>query len=104
MNNGSLMKYVKMSLFIILITLTFILVPSFALISSSQSNDTLSNDTLSNDTLSDNSENDSPFFENETSFSSLSRSLAETNQSEEEPIPPPPPSESDNGADQEADN
>ncbi|MGH9974030.1 MAG: hypothetical protein ACRD93_09055 [Nitrososphaeraceae archaeon] len=99
------MKYVKMSLFIILITLTFILVPSFALISSSQSNETLSNDTLSNDTLSDNSENDSPFFENETSFASLSRSLAETNQSEEEePIPPPPPSESGDEADQEADN
>jgi len=93
-----------MSLFIILITLTFILVPSFALISSSQSNETLSNDTLSNDTLSDNSENDSPFFENETSFASLSRSLAETNQSEEEPIPPPPPSESGDEADQEADN
>jgi len=98
------MIYVKMSLFIILITLTFILVPSFALISSSQSNETLSNDTLSNDTLSDNSENDSPFFENETSFASLSRSLAETNQSEEEPIPPPPPSESGDEADQEADN
>ncbi len=104
MNNDSLMKYVKMSLFIILITLTFILVPSFALISSSQSNETLSDDTLSNDTLSDNSENDSPFFENETSFASLSRSLAETNQSEEEPIPPPPPSESGDEADQEADN
>jgi len=104
MNNDSLMIYVKMSLFIILITLTFILVPSFALISSSQSNETLSNDTLSNDTLSDNSENDSPFFENETSFASLSRSLAETNQSEEEPIPPPPPSESGDEADQEADN
>ena len=98
------MKYVKMSLFIILITLTFILIPSFALISSSQSNETLSNDTLSNDTLSDNSENDSPFFENETSFSSLSRSLAETNQSEEEPIPPPPASESEDEADQGADN
>jgi len=109
MNNDSLLKYVKMNLFIILITLTFILVPSFALISSSQSSDTLSNDTLSNgtlsnDTLSGNSENDSPFFENETSFASLSRSLAETNQSEEEPIPPPPPSESDDEADQEADN
>jgi hypothetical protein len=104
MNNDSVMKYVKMSLFIILITLTFILVPSLALISSSQSNETLSNDTLSNDTLSDNSENDSPFFENETSFASLSRSLAETNQSEEEPIPPPPPSESGDEADQEADN
>jgi hypothetical protein len=104
MNDDSLMKYVKLNLFIILITLTFILVPSFALISSSQSNETLSNDTLSNDTLSDNSENDSPFFENETSFASLSRSLAETNQSEEEPIPPPPPSESGDEADQEADN
>jgi hypothetical protein len=105
MNNDSLMKYVKMSLFIILISLTFILVPSFALISSSQSNETLSNDTLSNDTLSDNSENDSPFIENETSFASLSRSLAETNQSEEEePIPPPPPSDSGDEADQEADN
>ena len=104
MNNDSLMKYVKMSLFIILITLTFILIPSFALISSSQSNETLSNDTLSNDTLSDNSENDSPFFENETSFSSLSRSLAETNQSEPIPPPPPPPSESEDGADQGADN
>jgi hypothetical protein len=99
------MKYVKMSLLIILITLTFILIPSFALISSSQSNETLSNDTLSNDTLSDNSEDDSPFFENETSFASLSRSLAETNQSEEEePIPPPPPSESEDEVDQEADN
>ena len=108
MNNDSFMKYVKMSLFIILITLTFILIPSFALISSSQSNETLSNDTLStdtlsNDTLSDDSENDSPFFENETSFASLSRSLAETNQSEEEPIPPPPPSESEDEADQEGD-
>lgn len=58
------MKYVRMNLFIIVITLTFILVPSFALISSSQSNDT-SDETLSN----------------ETSFSSLSRELAE-NQSQ----------------------
>jgi hypothetical protein len=49
---------------IILITLTLILVPSFALISSSQSNDTLSDDRSSNQT-----------------FSSLSRDLAE-NQSE----------------------
>jgi len=70
------MKYVKLNLFIILITLTFILVPSFALISSSQSNETLSDDTLSN----------------ETSFSSLSRSLAENQ------------SESDDDADQEVDN
>lgn len=54
------MKYVRMNLFILVIILTFILVPSFALISSSQSNDT-SDETLSN----------------ETSFSSLSRELAE---------------------------
>jgi hypothetical protein len=72
------MKFVKMNLFIILITLTFILVPSFALISSSQSNDTLSDDTSSNQT-----------------FTSLSRELAE-NQSEEQPVP------SDDEADQEA--
>jgi uncharacterized membrane protein YdfJ with MMPL/SSD domain len=58
------MKYVKMNLFIILIALTLILVPSFALISSSQSNDTLSDDTQSNQT-----------------FSSMSREFAE-NQSE----------------------
>ncbi len=61
MNNDSLLKYLKLNLFITLITLGFILVPSFALISSSQSNDTLSEATLSN----------------ETSFSSLSRDLAE---------------------------
>jgi hypothetical protein len=58
------MIYVKLNLFIILITLTFILVPSFALISSSQSNDTLSDDTQSNQT-----------------FSSMSREFAE-NQSD----------------------
>ncbi len=63
------MKYVKMSLFIIFVASAFILVPSFALISSSQSNDTLSDDTLSDDT----STNDT--------FSTLSREFAK-NQSE----------------------
>lgn len=58
-----------MNLFIILIALTLILVPSFALISSSQTNDTLPEDTSSDNTLS-----------NDT-FSSWSRDLAE-NQSE----------------------
>lgn len=53
-----------MNLFAIVMTLTFILVPSLALISSSQSNDTF----------------DEPL-SNETSFSSLSRELAE-NQSQ----------------------
>ena len=52
-----------------LISLTLILVPSIALISFSQSNDTSSDDTSSNDTLS-----------NDT-FSTMSRELAE-NQSE----------------------
>jgi hypothetical protein len=68
------MKYVKMNLFIILIALTLILVPSFALISSSQSNDTLSDDTQSNQT-----------------FSSMSREFADNQ------------SESDDESDQEAD-
>jgi len=63
--SDSLMKFVKMNEVIILITLTIILVPSFALISSSESNDTLSDDTLSNET-----------------FTSLSHSFGE-NQSEE---------------------
>jgi uncharacterized membrane protein YdfJ with MMPL/SSD domain len=68
------MKYVKMNLFIILIALTLILVPSFALISSSQSNNTLSDDTQSNQT-----------------FASLSREFADNQ------------SESDDESDQEAD-
>ena len=68
------MKYVRMNLFILVIILTFILVPSFALISSSQFNDT-SDETLSN----------------ETSFSSLSRELAENQ------------TQSDDESDQEAD-
>jgi len=54
-----------LSLFVTIITLSFILVPSFVLISSSQSNNTLFEGTSSN----------------ETSFSFLSRELAE-NQSE----------------------
>jgi uncharacterized membrane protein YdfJ with MMPL/SSD domain len=65
---------VRMNLFILFITLTFILVPSFALISSSQSNDTLSDDTQSNQT-----------------FSSMSREFAENQ------------SESDDESDQEPD-
>jgi uncharacterized membrane protein YdfJ with MMPL/SSD domain len=68
------MKYVKMNLFILLIALTLILVPSFALISSSQSNNTLSDDTQSNQT-----------------FASLSREFADNQ------------SESDDESDQEPD-
>ena len=68
------MKYVRNEFIHTSNHLTFILVPSFALISSSQSNDT-SDETLSN----------------ETSFSSLSRRLAENQ------------SQSDDESDQEAD-
>ena len=65
MNNDLLMKDMRMSYFIISIAIALVLVPSFALISSSQTNDTLSDDTLSDDTLS-----------NDT-FSSLSREFAQ---------------------------
>jgi hypothetical protein len=46
------MKYLKMYLLIILVASAFILIPSFALISSSQSNETLSDDTPANETFS----------------------------------------------------
>jgi hypothetical protein len=46
------MKYVRMNLLIILITLAFILVPSFAVISSSQSDDIISEGTSNNETFS----------------------------------------------------
>ena len=69
-----------MNLFIILVALTVILVPSFALISSSQTNDTLSDDTVSDGTLS-----------NDT-FSSYSRDLAQNQ------------TDSDDESDQEPDN
>jgi len=52
------MNYFKMNLFILSAALTVILIPSFALISSSQSNDTSSGDTLSDSSLS----NDTFFF------------------------------------------
>lgn len=58
-----------MNLFIIIVTSAFILVPSFALISSSQTNDTSSDDSSSDDSSS-----------NQSAFSTMSRELA--NQSE----------------------
>jgi hypothetical protein len=68
-----------MNLFILSAALTVILVPSFALISSSQSNDTSLDDTLSDTTVS-----------NDT-FSSYSRDLAQNQ------------SDSDDESDQEPD-
>jgi uncharacterized protein YpmS len=73
------MKYFKTNLFILSAALTVILVPSFALISSSQSNDTSSDDTSSDNTVS-----------NDT-FSSYSRDLAQNQ------------SDSDDESDQEPD-
>jgi hypothetical protein len=60
-NSDSILKYLKLNLFIALIALILVLVPSIALISFSQSNDSLTQALLSN----------------ESSFSSLSRELAQ---------------------------
>ena len=86
--------------------MALVLVPSFAIVSSSQSNNTLPSDSLSNSTLSNASISDEAdediSLENETSFASLSRSLAEANQAGDEPISPPPPSESESEGEAEA--
>lgn len=94
------MMDMRINYFIISFAIALVLIPSFAIVSSSQSNntlpsDSLSNSSLSNASISDESDEDIPFFENETSFASLSRSLAEANQAEDEAMPPPPPSESE---------
>ena len=75
------------------------MIPSFAISSFSQSNNTLSSDlpsdtALSNASISEES-NDDTLIENETSFASLSRSLAETNQSDDEQTSLPPSTESE---------
>ncbi len=64
------------------------MIPSFAIFSFSQSNNTLLSDLSSDTPLSNSSVSEEPDddtqIENETSFASLSRSLAETNQSDDE--------------------
>ena len=85
-----------MSFLGIFIVTSLIMIPTFAIYSFSQSNDTLSSELssstpLSNSSISDES-NDDVSIENDTSFASLSRSLAETNQSNDEQTSPPPPS------------
>ena len=70
-----------MNFIIILVTFMLVLIPSFALRSISQSDNSISNSSMTNASSSD-----------ESSFASLSRSLAETNQTDKEPTPPPPPS------------
>ena len=98
MNTDNFMIYVRMSFFIMLVAFALVVFPTFATNSSSQSNNSTSNssqvnNSIANVTSSDESDDETPAFENENSFASLSRSLAETNQTEE-PVPPPPPSES----------
>jgi hypothetical protein len=75
------------------------MIQTFAIFSFSQSNNTLSSDlssdaTLLNSSISEESDDDTPI-ENETSFASLSRSLAETNQSDDEQTSLPPSTESE---------
>ena len=80
-------------------------IPTFAIFSFSQSNNTLSSElpsdtTLSNASISEESNDDTPI-ENETSFASLSRSLAETNQSDDEQTSLPPSTESESESEEE---
>jgi hypothetical protein len=85
-----------MSFLVMSIVITLVMIPTFAIFSFSQSNNTLpsglpSINPLSNTSVSDESDDDTPFV-NDTSFASLSRSLAEINQSDDEQTAPPPPS------------
>jgi hypothetical protein len=86
----------RMSFLIMSIVIFLVMIPSLALFSFSQSNNTLPSDLLSTNPLSNASvseeSNDDTSIVNDTSFASLSRSLAETNQSDDEQTAPPPPS------------
>ena len=68
------MKSLKMNLLILYAAFTVILVPSFALISSSQTNDTSSDGTLSDNTASNDTD----------TFSSMSRDFANESDSDDE--------------------
>jgi hypothetical protein len=84
---------------IISIIISLVVIPSFAIFSFSQSNNTLSSDLTSDTPLSNSSVSEEPDddtqIENETSFASLSRSLAEINQSDDEQTSLPPSTESE---------
>ncbi|HXW12560.1 MAG TPA: hypothetical protein VD694_07360 [Nitrososphaeraceae archaeon] len=85
-----------MSFLVMSIVISLVMIPSFAIFSFSQSNNTLPSDLpstnpLSNASVSEES-NDDTSIVNDTSFASLSRSLAETNQSDDEQTAPLPPS------------
>lgn len=84
---------------LIIIVMSLLMIPTIAISSYSQVNNTSSNDLSSttpllNASISGEADDDTPI-ENETSFASLSRSLAETNQSDDEQISPPPSTESE---------
>jgi len=88
------MSYIRMNFFVTLVAFALLVFPTFAMNSFSQTNRSMSNSTLSNSSIAnvtspDESDDESPTLDNETSFASLSRSLAESNQADE-PVPPPP--------------
>lgn len=92
------MSYIRMNFFVTLVAFALLVFPTFATNSFSQTNKSISNSSLSNSSIanftsSDEPDDESSTLDNETSFASLSRSLAESNQADE-PVPPPPPSDS----------
>ena len=82
-----------MSFLVVSIVISLGIIPTFVTFSFSQSNNTLPSELPSSTPLSNVSDpdesNDDTLVENDTSFASLSRSLAETNQSDDEQTPPP---------------
>ena len=90
----NIMSYVRMSFFVTLVAFALLVFSTFATNSFSQTNKSISNSSLSNSSIAnvtspDESDDESSTLDNETSFASLSRSLAESNQADE-PVPPPP--------------
>ena len=90
----------RMSLLVISILASLVVIPTFTMFSFSQSNNTLPSNlpstSLSNGSISDES-NEDTLIENDTSFASLSRSLAASNQLDDEQTSPPPPPSTESG-------
>ena len=101
------MMSMRSGFLIISIIISLVMIPTFAIFAFSQSNNTLSSDlpsdtTLLNASISEESDDDTQI-ENETSFASLSRSLAETNQSDDGQTSLPPSTESELESEGESD-
>ena len=101
------MMSMRSGFLIISIIISLVVIPTFAIFAFSQSNNTLSSDlpsdtTLLNASISEESDDDTQI-ENETSFASLSRSLAETNQSDDGQTSLPPSTESELESEGESD-